>query len=57
VTAGALGVHPNTVRKRLERFEARTGRSLRDSETEVELWWAFQDRRLKGTADSERPAG
>jgi hypothetical protein len=56
-TAAALGVHPNTVRKRLERFEERTGRSPRDSETAVELWWALQDRRLKGGPAAERAAG
>ena len=41
-----LDVHPNTVRHRLERFEEITGRSLRETETVVELWWALQRRRL-----------
>jgi DNA-binding PucR family transcriptional regulator len=30
----------------LERFEEITGRSLRETETLVELWWALQRRRL-----------
>jgi hypothetical protein len=53
-TAEALGVHPNTVRKRLERFEERTGRSPRDSETAIELWWSLQDRRLKDAEFARR---
>jgi hypothetical protein len=46
VTAKDLAIHPNTVRQRLERFEAATGRSLRETETVVEVWWALQRRRL-----------
>ena len=46
LTAKDLEVHPNTVRHRLERFEEVTGRSLRETETLVELWWALQRRRL-----------
>ena len=56
-TAKDLDVHTNTVRKRLERFEERTGRSLRDTETAIELWWALQARRLAGrtSSDTSRP--
>ena len=46
VTAKDLAVHPNTVRQRLDRFEEATGRSLRETETVVEVWWALQRRRL-----------
>jgi DNA-binding PucR family transcriptional regulator len=46
LTARDLDVHPNTVRHRLERFEEITGRSLRETETVVELWGALQRRRL-----------
>jgi DNA-binding PucR family transcriptional regulator len=46
LTAKDLEVHPNTVRQRLERFEEITGRSLRETETLVELWWALQRRHL-----------
>jgi PucR C-terminal helix-turn-helix domain len=46
LTAKDVDVHPNTVRHRLERFEEITGRSLRETETLVELWWALQRRRL-----------
>jgi DNA-binding PucR family transcriptional regulator len=46
LTASELGVHPNTVRQRLERFEEATGRSTRDTETLVELWWALERHRL-----------
>ncbi|MDX6639458.1 MAG: hypothetical protein QOF12_469, partial [Solirubrobacteraceae bacterium] len=45
-TARDLQVHPNTVRQRLDRFEEATGRSLRETETVVEVWWALQRRRL-----------
>jgi hypothetical protein len=45
-TAHALDVHSNTVRHRLNRFEERTGRSLRETETVVEVWWALQRRRM-----------
>jgi hypothetical protein len=45
-TATALGVHANTVRHRLRRFEALTERSLTSHETTVELWWALQARQL-----------
>lgn len=46
VTAQELGVHVNTVRYRLARFEEQTERSLRDNEALVEVWWALQRRRL-----------
>jgi sugar diacid utilization regulator len=44
--SSALNSHPNTVRQRLDRFEEATGRSLRETETVVEVWWALQRRRL-----------
>ncbi|WP_035731897.1 MULTISPECIES: PucR family transcriptional regulator [Frankia] len=40
-TAEALHVHVNTLRYRLARFEELTGRSLDDTDTLVELSWAF----------------
>jgi hypothetical protein len=45
-TASELDIHPNTVRHRLARFEEATGRSLRSTETLVEVWWAFERRRF-----------
>jgi PucR C-terminal helix-turn-helix domain len=45
-TAKDLDVHPNTVRQRLDRFEEATARSLRETETVTEVWWALQRRRL-----------
>jgi hypothetical protein len=45
-TARDLDVHMNTVRHRLGRFEDATGRSLRDTETSFEVWWALERRRL-----------
>ena len=45
-TARDLEIHPNTVRQRLDRFEESTGRSLRETETTVEVWWAFHRRRV-----------
>ncbi|MCW2978861.1 MAG: PucR-like helix-turn-helix protein [Solirubrobacterales bacterium] len=45
-TAAGLEVHPNTVRHRLGRFEEATGRSLRATETLVEIWWALERRQF-----------
>jgi hypothetical protein len=46
-TAAALGVHPNTVRYRVGRFEQATGCSLRHTETLVEAWWALRRHRIR----------
>jgi putative transposase len=46
-TARDLGVHVNTVRHRLGRFDELTGRSLRAVETLTEVWWALQAVRLR----------
>jgi hypothetical protein len=46
-TATALGVHPNTVRYRVGRFEQATGCSLRHTETLVEAWWALRRHRIR----------
>jgi hypothetical protein len=46
-TARDLDVHVNTVRHRLSRFEDATGRSLRETEALVEVWWALQRRQLR----------
>jgi DNA-binding PucR family transcriptional regulator len=40
-TAHRLGVHPNTVRHRLARFEELTGRRVDDIEVMIEVWWAL----------------
>ena len=40
--AQALNVHVNTLRYRLERFEAITGADLGDTVTTLEVWWALQ---------------
>jgi hypothetical protein len=48
-TAAALGVHPNTVRYRVGRFEQATGCSLRHTESLAEAWWAL--RRRQSAAD------
>jgi DNA-binding PucR family transcriptional regulator len=45
-TARELGVHVNTVRHRLNRFEEATGRSLHETEAIVEVWWALQRQQL-----------
>jgi PucR C-terminal helix-turn-helix domain len=47
-TAAVLGVHRNTVRYRISRFEERTGCSLRRTETLAEVWWALRRRGLGG---------
>jgi hypothetical protein len=52
-TAEALGVHPNTVRHRLRRYEEATGLALSRIEDLVELWWALErDRITTGAASS-----
>jgi hypothetical protein len=43
-TATELGVHPNTVRYRVSRFEQVTGCSLKHNESLVEAWWALRRR-------------
>lgn len=43
-TATELGVHPNTVRYRVSRFEQLTGCSLKHNESLVEAWWALRRR-------------
>jgi len=40
-TAAALNTHVNTIRYRLQRFEATFGVSLRDTSSLVEVWWAL----------------
>jgi hypothetical protein len=45
-TADALGIHVNTVRHRLKRFEGLTGRPLTNSEVAIELWHALEADRL-----------
>jgi hypothetical protein len=45
-TALALGVHPNTIRYRVGRFESVTGASLRRTADLVETWWALRRRSL-----------
>jgi hypothetical protein len=54
-TAAALGVHPNTVRYRVGRFEQATGCSLRHTESLAEAWWAL--RRRQATADRRPGSG
>ncbi|HMH93751.1 MAG TPA: helix-turn-helix domain-containing protein [Streptosporangiaceae bacterium] len=41
------GVHPNTVRYRVGRFEQATGCSLRHTESLVEAWWALRRHRAR----------
>jgi PucR-like helix-turn-helix protein len=45
-TARALGVHPNTIRYRVGRFESVTDASLRRTADLVETWWALRRRSL-----------
>jgi hypothetical protein len=50
-TARAQGVHPNTLRNRLARFEQLTGADLRRIDDVVELWWALRRRELAGISN------
>src|SRR5579884_138095 len=50
--AADLGVHPNTLRYRLSRFEQLTGADLHDIAVVAEVWWALQrSRQQPGTSD------
>ncbi|MGQ0842619.1 MAG: PucR family transcriptional regulator [Sporichthyaceae bacterium] len=40
--AEALNIHTNTLRYRLEKFEAITGVDLTDTETIIKVWWALE---------------
>lgn len=40
--AKRLFVHPNTLRYRIARFEELTGATLRELQTQTEVWWALQ---------------
>jgi len=42
LAAQALSIHVNTLRYRLQRFEAMTGADLGDTTTSLEVWWALQ---------------
>jgi putative transposase len=42
-----LSVHENTVRYRLDRYQALTGTDLGDTDTVVELWWALEYMRIR----------
>ena len=55
VTAKDMWAHVNTVRYRLNRFEAYTGTSLRDVEDLTLIWWALMRRRL--TVEDKPAAG
>jgi hypothetical protein len=46
-TAAELGVHPNTVRYRVDRFERLTGCSLRQTESLTQAWWALRRRDMR----------
>lgn len=46
-TAAELGVHPNTVRYRVGRFEELAGCSLKHTESLVEAWWALRRRSIR----------
>lgn len=46
-TAAELGVHPNTVRYRVGRFERLTGCSLKRTESLAEAWWALRRRGMR----------
>lgn len=41
LAARRLGIHENSVRYRMAKFEEHAGVSLRDSQVLAELWWAF----------------
>lgn len=48
-TAKEMGLHTNTVRYRLRRFQDLVGIDLTDPDRALEAWWALQRRRLRRT--------
>jgi putative transposase len=46
-TAGAMRLHQNTVRYRLERYQRLTRCDLSETDTLVELWWALEYDRVR----------
>ena len=46
-TANALSLHPNSLRKRLRRFEDLTEADLRSIDDLVAVWWALRRREVK----------
>jgi hypothetical protein len=47
-TAHTLGVHANTVRHRVKRFQEITNTRITDHQTTIELWWALHANLLAG---------
>lgn len=47
-TAQAMHLHPNSLRKRLARFEELTGADLGSMDDLVAIWWALRRRELDG---------
>lgn len=45
--AEALLIHGNTLRYRLDKYEAITGANLSDTEVIIEVWWALEYRRVR----------
>ena len=60
-TAAALHLHPNSLRKRLKRYEELTGADLRSMDDLVAIWWALRRREMRAfnSSSSERfsPSG
>lgn len=50
-TAREQALHPNTLRKRLARYEELSGLDLHRMDDLVALWWALERRRVGTTAD------
>ncbi|MNC94928.1 Purine catabolism regulatory protein [compost metagenome] len=46
-TSKRLGIHANTLRYRLDRFEKLTGASLDQPRAVVEVWWALECRTME----------
>jgi len=46
-TSKRLGIHANTLRYRLDRFEKLTGTSLAQPRSVVEIWWALECRTME----------
>ena len=44
------GLHPNTLRYRLRRFEELTRCDLKDPDRRMEVWWALERARLDAAA-------
>ena len=55
-TAVAMGLHPNTIRYRIRRYQELTGSDLSRVEDVVRLWWALQRQAVRNAVSASEGA-